>query len=312
MKKPAERFFYKANRLQQLRGFCRTVELGSATRAARSLGVSQSSVSLQISSLERDLGVPLFLRAGPKLTVTGEGRLLYEIAVEPLHGINQLFERFSSAQRKLSEQSIDIAANSTSLSYLLPEILRVFFQKQNRVNVKIHFAEQAEAIEKLLDRRVALAILPRREHQPFPKSVEYIPIFTFAPVLVTRSDHPLAGKRRLKLADIAKFDFSLPAEDLRVIPDLHESLRRTTNKGRLKVEFENWETTRKFIEAGLVISISSNVILTKGDSLVGTSLSHLFPSVSYGAVLLRGAKMSTLTEDIIAIAKTLAVRRAQK
>ena len=64
------RFAYKADRLKPLRAFCQTARLGSVSRAAEALYVSQPAITLQLQALERDLGVKLFERVGRRLTPT--------------------------------------------------------------------------------------------------------------------------------------------------------------------------------------------------------------------------------------------------
>src|ERR1700675_704063 len=65
--------------LRHLRVFVSVVELGAHARAARSLGISQSTVSETLSALERALGMPIFRKAtkGSTLTPTGEALLPY-------------------------------------------------------------------------------------------------------------------------------------------------------------------------------------------------------------------------------------------
>lgn len=65
------------SRFDQLEAFVRTVEAGSFTRAAQSLGVDKSAVSRRISDLEARLGVQLLHRSPRALTLTEEGRTLH-------------------------------------------------------------------------------------------------------------------------------------------------------------------------------------------------------------------------------------------
>src|SRR5206468_2504321 len=87
---------YKHNRLQQLRGFCAAARLGSVSRAAESLRLSQPSVSLQIKALERELGVRLFERRGPKIVLTPDGKLLGELAAGLVRDLDRLHEVFAA------------------------------------------------------------------------------------------------------------------------------------------------------------------------------------------------------------------------
>ena len=88
------RFSYKSDRLKPLRAFCQTVRLGSVSRAADALFVSQPAITLQLQALERDLGMPLLERNGRRLSPTREGEVLYEMAlplVEQLDGLEASF-----------------------------------------------------------------------------------------------------------------------------------------------------------------------------------------------------------------------------
>ena len=93
---PTPRFPYKSDRLKPLRAFCQTVRLGSVSRAAEALFVSQPAITLQLQALERELGVTLFERSGRRLAPSREGQLLFEMSqplVESLDGL----ERFREA-----------------------------------------------------------------------------------------------------------------------------------------------------------------------------------------------------------------------
>ena len=74
------RFYYKGDRLKPLRAFCQAARLGSVSRAAEALFLSQPAVTLQLQALERDLGTALFERVGRRLSLTREGAELYELA----------------------------------------------------------------------------------------------------------------------------------------------------------------------------------------------------------------------------------------
>src|SRR3954464_3429923 len=75
----ATRFYYKGNRTKQLRAFCYAVKFGTVARAAEALFLSASSVSLQLSALEKELGARLLERTRPRLALTREGQMLYDL-----------------------------------------------------------------------------------------------------------------------------------------------------------------------------------------------------------------------------------------
>ena len=88
------RFAYKGDRLKPLRAFCQTARLGSVSRAAEALFLSQPAVTLQLQALERELGVRLLERTGRRIALTREGQELYDLArplVEGLDGLDSVF-----------------------------------------------------------------------------------------------------------------------------------------------------------------------------------------------------------------------------
>ena len=88
------RFSYKSDRLKPLRAFCQTVRLGSVSRAAEALFISQPAVTLQLQALEREFGVVLFERSGRRLVPSREGQVLYEMAQPLVENLDGLAERF--------------------------------------------------------------------------------------------------------------------------------------------------------------------------------------------------------------------------
>ena len=71
--------------LKQLEYFCRVVEAGSISEAARRLNMSQPPLSYHMKMLEEELHVTLFQRGRRKIELTDAGRLLYERAGTLIH-----------------------------------------------------------------------------------------------------------------------------------------------------------------------------------------------------------------------------------
>jgi len=298
-----QQFHYKTNRLQQLRGFCYAAQFGNISKAAVHMGLTHASVSLQIKALEGDMGVRLFIRHGPRIALTEEGRSLLALSLPHIEGIDRIQEVFHTELASQQRTELHIAANSTTLNFILPDVLKCYLGEHAHIYVTIHYAEHDEAMDKLARGEVDVAMLPKRAHKPFPAACEYIPTHHFTPSLITRPDHPLAGRCNLSVAEISGYELTLPAEDLRVIDALYDIFPAHNITKKLRVNFVNWETTRKYIEAGLVISISSDVIIGKNDTLVATPLSHLFPQASYGFVVKRRKKIPDKVAGLIETAR---------
>jgi len=88
--------YYKQNRLKQLRAFCHASRTGNISEAAEQLFLSQPTVTLQIQALERELNIVLFERRGPKIQLTPEGKLLYDLSNSLVDGMDNLHETFAA------------------------------------------------------------------------------------------------------------------------------------------------------------------------------------------------------------------------
>lgn len=297
-------FYYKNNRLQQLRGFCYAAQFGNITKAARAMGLTQSSVSLQIKSLEDELGVQLFHRKGPHISLSREGEEMLKMALPHIEGIHTICERFKHIREETKKTEIIVGVNSTAKNYLAPPIVNKYVDKYEKTNVTLYFAEQDTAAGMIESDEMDCAILPRRPHKPFPDSCEYTPVFFFKACLITRFDHPLAGRDFLTIEEISKYEVILPSYDLRVIPNLYEVFDLEKIEKRRRVNFVNMETGREFIDAGLIITISSNVFVKPNDpTLVATPLPHLFEDVDYGILTRKGKKHSRNLTNFISTAR---------
>ena len=99
------------DQLSAMATFVRAVDAGSLSGAARSLPSSLTSVSRQISALERQFGTRLLLRTTRRLALTDEGRILYERARAILGEVKEI-EAVLSRDRHQPSGRIRVASPS--------------------------------------------------------------------------------------------------------------------------------------------------------------------------------------------------------
>ncbi len=114
------------NRLRPRRAFCHAAQLGSISRAAKRLHLSQPTVSQLVKSLEGDLELELFERHGPRIDLTPAGHALLDRALPRVEGIDQLAATLHAELGSATAGRLDIAAGESTLLYLLPQYLRRF------------------------------------------------------------------------------------------------------------------------------------------------------------------------------------------
>ena len=112
------------------------VELGSLTRAAQSLGCTQSAVSHSIDSLEKELGFPILKRGRAGVQLTAEGERLLP-AVNALLGSAEQLNQTAAAIRGLDAGTVRIGAFTSVAVHWLPAVLKEFQTDYPKVEFKL-------------------------------------------------------------------------------------------------------------------------------------------------------------------------------
>jgi DNA-binding transcriptional LysR family regulator len=126
--------------LADLLSFEASARLGSFSRAADALGVSQPAVSLRVRQLETRLGSQLFSRGGRGVTLTTDGFALWR---EAQAGLEQVLGAVSAIQhRRQRRDSLAIATSSAFASYWLLPRMRGFQDKFPTIDLRVLTADQ--------------------------------------------------------------------------------------------------------------------------------------------------------------------------
>jgi DNA-binding transcriptional LysR family regulator len=125
--------------LRQVETFRVVAQELSFSRAAAKLGYVQSSVSAQVSTLERELGVPLFDRLGRKIALTNAGEVMFAYSGKLLALAEQTREAVVDVGAGSGEVtgSLTVSAPETLLTYRLPKLLALFHERHPKVRLLV-------------------------------------------------------------------------------------------------------------------------------------------------------------------------------
>ncbi|KAB8189694.1 LysR family transcriptional regulator [Lysobacter maris] len=288
---PSPRFAYKGDRLKPLRAFCQTARLGSVSRAAEALYVSQPAVTLQLQALERDMGVKLLERSGRRLVMTREGEALYELARPLVEGLDGIDGAFRERMRGMDGGELNVAAGTSTILYLLPTIVERFKREHPDVRLALHNVTGAGGLDLLRSDAVDMAVGSMLD---VPADLDYAPVYRFEPMLITPPDHPLASKPELTLEDLSPYGLILPPQRLTTYRMVDLVFQRARVPYTVALEVGGWEIIKQYVAMGLGISIVTAICLTESDRerLAARSLAGYFPDRSYGVVVRKGKYLS--------------------
>lgn len=189
--------------IQQLRYVAEVVRQAfNVSDAAGVLHTSQPGVSRQISLLEEELGVDVFVRRGKRLVgLTEPGREIVAIAervLGELGNLKQVGEEFSHEQ----QGRLSIATTHTQARYALPQVVLKFRERYPQVRLELHQGNPNQVAEAVLSGAADIAIAT--ESLADKPELVTLPCYQWNRSLVVPPDHPLLKKRQpVSLSDIA-------------------------------------------------------------------------------------------------------------
>ncbi len=290
------RFYYKQNRLKQLRAFCNTARSQSMSKTAEQMFLSQPSISLLIQALEKDLQSHLFERQGPKIQLTNEGKILLELALPMVESLESLPHTFHDRCNNTVTGSLNIAAGESTTLYLLPSIVERFTRQYPQIQVKLHNVPGRQGMAMVRRGDVDLAVGPMTE---IPDEIWYRPLVSYEPVLITPPGHPLARQVKVSLQDIAPYGLILPPHTMSTRNYIDVVFQQHDFDYTVSMEAGGWEVIKKYVALDLGISIVTSICLTGKEKLARIPLTEYFPERSYGLVLRRGKFISPAARKFI-------------
>jgi LysR family hydrogen peroxide-inducible transcriptional activator len=237
--------------LHQLRYVVAVARTGNFSQAAALCHVAQPSLSQQIQKLEGELGEPLFERLKRGIRTTPAGEAFVQRAA-------RILEEVEAAGREVRESQaapsgpLALGVLPTIAPYLLPRIVPGFIEAHSRVELIVQEDTTARLLQMLAACEIDLAIAsPPIRDERF--AVEEL--FTEELLLAIPPDHPLAARKRLRLADLEGERFILMKEGHCLGDQTLNFCTRRDFHPQVSCRSAQVETIQALVHAGLGISL---------------------------------------------------------
>jgi DNA-binding transcriptional LysR family regulator len=237
--------------IESLKVFCDLAETESFTKAAQINSVTQSAVSQQISSLERQFKSLLIERSKKKFRLTREGQVLYDFS-------KQIIQTYDALHSKLQEIK-DIISGTIRVSAIysiglhdLPPYIKRFLKEHPTVHVHVEYRRANQVYEDVNGNVVDLGLLayPQRDSK-----LEIVPLRKDPLVLICHPQHPFAKQKSVKLKTINGHKFIGFEPDIPTRKAIDKILKENLVEVQTVMEFDNIETVKRAVEIDAGISI---------------------------------------------------------
>jgi DNA-binding transcriptional LysR family regulator len=209
-----ERFFplnqrrLRSVKLNQLAIFCKIFELKSFSRAAKTLGLSQPTLSEHIQALEAQLGLAVFDRLGREVVPTKAGEVLYGYGDKILRLMVEAERSLSALKGDLSGE-LTLGASTIPGEYLLPPIIKTFRDSFPAISVHLRISDTDRVREQLLAGEIEVGFVGAKVED---SKVEYSPIAKDELVLVAPALCPWIRGASVAVKKLTEIPFVLREE----------------------------------------------------------------------------------------------------
>lgn len=298
--------------LKKLRCFLSVVEAGSFTKAAERLYLTQSAVSQQASSLERELRVNLFNRTEHGIEITESGRFLYDNIRPLLVGIEDVLTQVSSGAG--SREQLVIYSHGNLDNRILAPLLRGLREEAPSARVRVGRIRHSQRAFADVASGKADAMLGKSKEVPADLDLSYQELCMTYLCCVLPLNHPLSRKEALSKTDLAeetvisledrdRFSVTQSSRGSLRHQDIHNDLLASRPESNSVLFASDCASALTMVQAGLGVTLADSWKVT-ADMEVSCVPYLGAPFASYG-MFYRAHAAKPLMKEVLSAAERL-------
>jgi len=247
---------FKNITIQQLEALIHLVAERSFSRAARKMFLTQPSLTKHIKNLEDAVGAKVINRQNTGVTLTLQGRLLYEYAQKVLGLREGVKEKMLKSMEKDSG-TIDLIASTIPANYILPYILGDFNKKYPKIKIYIKTVNSEEALDMVLNKHAEIGFIGKK---PLSRKINAEPIWKDRLVIAVSGTHLWSERSSITANELMDEPFVIREKGSGTREILENYLKENAGSDfRLNIvaELGSSEAIKEAIIAGLGVSFIS-------------------------------------------------------
>lgn len=238
--------------LWQLRTFREVAETLNFTKASEKLNLTQSAISHQIKALEKEFGVPLFIRAKRGVILTDAGKIALEYAERILEETAEMRERVAGLEKRLTGR-VRVAAATQALVYLFAPLFEEFMDAHENIELVFRTTTATEqTVEDILNGVADVGFASLAVYSP---TLQVTELFDDELVLVVGKKHRLSEKTEVKLAELQKERWILFERGASIRRATDDFFRKLNVEPETALESNDTYFVKLMIEHGLGVSL---------------------------------------------------------
>ncbi|KVV47409.1 LysR family transcriptional regulator [Burkholderia territorii] len=242
----------KTATFRQLKALDMIARLGSVSRAAEELNLTQPAVSLQVRLLEEAVGAALLQRVGRGVQLTAAGEIVARYAREILHLWSEAGDEVAALTGDLGG-TLRIGAITTA-EYLIPPLLVKFTATRPHVKTYFKVGNRDDIIRMLATHEIDLAVMGSAPKELRTHAVEFA---KHPMVFVAAPGHPLMQRKRVALKDLESAHLLVRERGAGTRSTVESLFKTAGYRFHVGSELSSNEAIKQMAEAGLGVAFLS-------------------------------------------------------
>jgi LysR family cys regulon transcriptional activator len=265
--------------LKQLKSLVTIIENNfNISQAAQQLNLVQSAVSQQISRLEEEIGVKIFIRAGKRLSgITPAGEEIVAYAYRTLANANSILE-IAQDHISVDQGMLRLGATHTQAQYILPPVIKAFSQEYPDIELQIHQGTPQQLVNKAIYDEVDFSICTEALGQN--ADLLSLPSYNWNRSLIAPADSPILNNKKLSLEILSQYPIVTYVQGFTGREVFDETFRKEGLKPQVVLSAADTDVIKTYVRNGMGVGVIANMtyLPDKDTDLVLRDLSHLFPA----------------------------------
>lgn len=194
--------------LQHYKTFLTVAQRGSVSAAAKELDVSQPAVSSEISGLENDLGVKLFVRTNRGVALTSDGQILFDYVKKGI-GLIDAGEDKLREIGSLTSGKLRIGVSDMTLRFFLMDYIVSFRERYPGINLTVTNAPTPKTLESLRSGNIDFGVVSEPFTGENTSELDFIPVREIQDIFIAHPTCPLARESRVQKRKLAEYPMNM-------------------------------------------------------------------------------------------------------
>jgi len=243
--------------LQQMDALVHLIDERSFSRAAKKMYLTQPSLTKHIKNLEDAVDAKVVVRKNTGVSLTSEGKILYEYARRIFKLMDEAKERVARVKED-ETGSIFVSASTIPSAYILPHVLRSFNRAYPDIHCYVQMNDSEATINMVIDDQVEIGFIGKLISN---RKLHLEPVWRDRLILAVPHGHPWVTRNAITMDELTREPFIIrergSATRATLEGHLREHTRHDLSEFAIVSELGSSEAVKEAIIAGLGISVIS-------------------------------------------------------